>query len=113
VKYTLLVWTDEGTERPEAEAVAIDQDVQAWVRDLADRGILLQDQRLSLPGDATTVRVRGGETLLGDGPFAETKEQIAGFVIIEAPDLDAALEIAASNPLTAIGALEVRPHWTA
>lgn len=112
MKYTLLIWTDEDTERPDAEATAIDEAAQSWVRDLVDRGILLQDQRLSLAGDATTVRVRSGEVLLGDGPFAESKEQIAGFVTIEAPDLDAALEIAASNPLTAIGALEVRPHWT-
>lgn len=112
MQYTVLIWTEADGGLPEAEAAAIDLAVQEWVRDLSGRGILLHDQRLSEPADATTVQVRGGEVLYGDGPFAETKEQIAGFVVIEAPDLDGALELVAANPLSAIGTLEVRPHWT-
>jgi hypothetical protein len=111
VKYTLLVWTDEYAERSDEEAAAIDQAVEDWRRELTERGAMVQDQRLSLPGDATTVRVRDGEVLLGDGPFAETKEQIAGFVVIDVADLDEAIEVAAKNPLTKIGAFEVRPLW--
>lgn len=111
MKYMLLVWTDNESDRSEEEDVAIDRSVQAWVREMTDRGILLQDQRLSHPGDTTTVRVRDGDVLLGDGPFAESKEQIAGFVIIEVADLDEAIEVAAANPLTHIGAFEVRPLW--
>ena len=59
--------------------------------------------------DATSVRVRDGQVLLGDGPFAETKEQIAGFDLIECEDLDAALRVASEHPVARIGTVEVRP----
>jgi hypothetical protein len=61
--------------------------------------------------DATTVRVRDAEVLLSDGPFAESKEQIAGFDIIECADLDEAIEVAAKHPVAAFGSIEVRPFW--
>ena len=61
--------------------------------------------------DASTVRVRDGEVLVADGPFAETKEQIAGFYIIDCADLDEAIEIAARNPGARHGTIEVRPVW--
>jgi hypothetical protein len=67
--------------------------------------------RLRLCSDATTVRVRDGELLGSDGPFAETKEQMGGFDIIECPSLDEAVEIAAIHPAAASGAIEVRPLW--
>jgi hypothetical protein len=56
--------------------------------------------------------MRGGELLISDGPFAETKEQIAGFDIIDCQDLDEAIEVAAKHPVAAFGSIEVRPFWT-
>lgn len=68
---------------------------------------------LGLPDDATTVRVQGGRTLTTDGPFAETKEAVGGWFVVEADDLDAALEIAARVPAARLGgAIEVRPVAT-
>jgi hypothetical protein len=107
VKYALLVCTDQATEEP----ADVHPRVMSWVQQLTERGVLVQDQRLSWASDATTVRVRDDEVLLTDGPFAETQEQIAGFVVIECADLDEAIEVAASNPLAGIGAIEVRPFW--
>ncbi len=68
-------------------------------------------ERLRPSRDATTVRVRNAEVLLADGPFAETKEQIAGFDIIECADLDQALDVAAKHPVARFGLIEVRPFW--
>ena len=61
--------------------------------------------------DATTVRVRDGETLTSDGPFAETKEQVGGFFLVDCKDLDEAIEVAAKIPGAAHGSIEVRPIW--
>ena len=74
-------------------------------------GVRLMGDQLRPASDATTVRVRDGEVLLADGPFAETKEQIAGFDIIECADLDQALEVAARHPVARFGTIEVRPFW--
>src|SRR5665213_3179918 len=64
-----------------------------------------------LPATATTVRVRDGKTLTTDGPFAETREQLGGYYLVEAKDLDAALGIAARIPGARFGSIEVRPIW--
>jgi hypothetical protein len=64
---------------------------------------------LQQPGAAATLRLRDGQRLVQDGPYADTKEQLGGFYLIEAPDLDAALAWAARNPAAATGAVEVRP----
>jgi len=111
MKYMLLFCSDESVERTEEEAAAIDRGAKSWDQKMAERGVLLQAQRLSLASDATTVRVSDGEVLLTDGPFAETKEQMAGFVVLEAADLDEALELTATHPLAEIGSIEVRPFW--
>ena len=84
--------------------------IQAWDAEVDTRGIRRGCARLRASNDATTVRVRDGELLVSDGPFAETKEQMAGFDIIECPSLDEAVEIAAIHP-AASGAIEVRPLW--
>ena len=81
----------------------------AFMKDIAERGVLLGGERLRLTSDATTVRVRDGETLTTDGPFAETKEQLGGFWVIQAPDLDAALAWAAKGSAACAGPVEVRP----
>ena|SRR5689334_4204845 len=80
-----------------------------WLDDVARRGVYVTGNRLQPVSDATCVRVQDGEVLISDGPFAETKEQVAGFDIIDCADLDEALEIASRHPTSAIGTIEVRP----
>ena len=75
------------------------------------RGVLRSGSLLRPAGDATTVRVRDEETLLSDGPFAESKEQIAGYVVVECADLDEAVEVASKHPAARFAAIEVRPFW--
>lgn len=89
-----------------------DANPEAWVAEMDRRGVRLQGDRLGLADSATTVRVRGGELSITDGPFAETKEQIGGYDIIECADLDEAIEIASKHPVAKFGAVEVRPFWT-
>jgi hypothetical protein len=88
-----------------------DDSADAWVEEMDGRGIRLQGERLRPPSDATTVRVRGGKVLLVDGPFAETKEVICGFDIIECADLDLAIEVASKHPMARSGMIEIRPFW--
>jgi hypothetical protein len=76
---------------------------------MEERGVRLQGQVLAGVHDATTIRVRGGEVVIADGPFAETKEQIAGFDILDCADLDEAMEVAAKHPVARFGSLELRP----
>jgi len=83
-------------------------DLLSWDEMLA-RGINLHGDRLRDVSDATTVQVRNREVLVSDGPFAETKEQIAGYDVIECADLDEAIEIAAKHPTAWLGTIEVRP----
>jgi hypothetical protein len=73
--------------------------------------VRLLGDRLRPVSDATTVRVRNDELLISDGPFAETKEQIGGFDVIECADLDEAIEVASKHPVARFGAVEVRPFW--
>ena len=82
--------------------------LQAWDDETYARGVKLAGGRLELPGTARTVRVRAGETLVTDGPFAETKEQVAGLNILTCPSLDEAVKIAAQHPTARIGTVEVR-----
>jgi hypothetical protein len=82
-----------------------------WADELDAAGIRLDGDQLRPPKDATTVRVRGGEVLLGDGPFAETKEVIIGYDVIDCADLDEAIAIAAKHPVAAGGLLEIRPFY--
>ena len=77
------------------------------------RGVRKEGERLRPASDATTVRVRAEEVLLSDGPFAETKEQIAGYDLIECADLDEAIEVASKHPMARYGLIEVRPLWEA
>ncbi|GIH12465.1 YciI family protein [Rugosimonospora africana] len=82
-----------------------------WADELNAAGIRLDGDRLRSPDAATTVRVRGGEVLLGDGPFAETKEVIIGYDVIECTNLDEAIAIAARHPVAEGGLIEVRPFF--
>ncbi|SDN51844.1 conserved hypothetical protein [Streptomyces sp. cf386] len=105
MKYMLLVCGDDTAD---ASGMA---PVEPWVEDLGDRRVRLHGHRLALPDRAVTVRVRNGEVLRGDGPFAETKEYVAGFDILECDSLEEAIEAAARHPVATVGAMEVRPFW--
>src|SRR3954452_11115323 len=106
VRYMLLVCVDPSIEVTPEEASA-----DAWAEEMDGRGVRRQGQRLRPISDATTVRLREGEVVLADGPVAETKEQIAGFDVIEAEDLDEAIDVASKHPVATFGAIEVRPFW--
>ncbi|WP_129843622.1 YciI family protein [Streptomyces sp. RFCAC02] len=108
MKFLMMVCTDGG----EVEAAPGELDPTAWVDEMERRGIRLAGDRLRPPSDATTVRVRDGSVLVTDGPFAETREQMGGFDIIECADLDEAIEVAAKHPMARAGMIEVRPFWT-
>jgi len=84
-------------------------DWTAYTRALQDAGVLLAGAGLHTPESATTVQMRGGRRVLSDGPFADTKEHLVGFYLLELPDLDAALEWAAKVPNVRTGTVEVRP----
>jgi hypothetical protein len=107
MKYLMLVCIDEPFP-PDA-----DLDVEPWVAEMDGRGVRLTGDRLRMPSDATTVRVRDRETLITDGPYAETKEQMGGFDIIDCKDLDEAIEVASKHPIARYGMIELRPFWTA
>ncbi|MFJ9377131.1 nuclear transport factor 2 family protein [Streptomyces sp. NPDC101455] len=105
MKYMLLVCGDDTAD---GSGMA---PVEPWVEELGDRDVRLHGHRLAKPAEAVTVRVRGGEVLQTDGPFAETKEYVAGFDILECDTLEEAVEAAAKHPVATIGAMEVRPFW--
>jgi hypothetical protein len=92
---------------PEAEAVL--RDAGPYGAELKAAGHLVASEALMLPGEATTVRMRAGRMSATDGPFMETKEVLGGFMLIEAPDRDEALRIAAGIPFARLGSIEVRP----
>jgi len=117
MRYVLLICKDETVELSAEEQADMGSSTEAWVAEMdrrnGGRGRVRQfGQRLRPVGDATTVRVRGGDLLVADGPFAETKEQIAGFDVIECADLDEAIEVASKHPVARFGTIEVRPFWT-
>ena len=105
----MLVCVAEGTELSPEEAARIGPDTEAWVEEMDRRGVRLQGNQLRPVSDATTVSVRGGEVLIADGPFAETKEQIAGFDLLECASMDEAVQVAAKHPVARYGTIEVRP----
>jgi hypothetical protein len=82
-----------------------------WLDDLQARGIWVTGDQLAPPRRARTVRVRNRETIVSDGPFAETKEAVGGFDVLECGSLEEAVEIAAGHPVAQTGTIEVRPLW--
>jgi hypothetical protein len=116
MKYLLFVcWESERmnaqTEPAPAEPEAEEEEGFPWVDDLQARGIWLTGDQLAPPRRARSVRVRDGKTLITDGPFAETKEVVGGFDILECGSLEEAVEIAATHPMAEAGTIEVRPFW--
>jgi len=114
MRYLLMIALEEsaGLRDAEVEGAEISPEYAAFMKDMAERGVLLGGERLRLTSDATTVRVRNGETLTTDGPFAETKEQLGGYYLLDCKDLDEAIEYAAKLPGAQWGTVEIRPIWT-
>jgi hypothetical protein len=113
MRYLLLIAGDEsarGEVSADDDAATLNE-YGEWVKAMADRGVLQGGERLRPTSDATTVRVRSGETLSTDGPFIETKEQLGGYFLVDCKDLDEAIEIAAKLPGARTGSVEVRPIW--
>lgn len=110
MKYLMLIAVDRSS--PPADRVAGEKlmaEYQAFTEAIAGSGELVTGDRLAGAEAATCVRVRDGKTVLTDGPFAETTEQLGGFYLVDVPDLDRALELAARIPNARDGVVEVRP----
>lgn len=109
MKYALVIWHGEQDSLSPEEVGALPEH-QEWIDDVQSRGVYRGGERLR-PAESTQVRVRGGERLVSDGPYAETKDLMGGFAVIECADLDEAVEVAAGHPFAARGTVEVRPVW--
>ncbi len=109
--YALLIYASEQdwATQSEEESQAVNQEYMAFTKDIIDRGLMKGGEALQPTSTATTVRVRNGETLTTDGPFAETKDQLGGFYLVDCKDLDEAIEVAAGIPDARRGSIEVRP----
>lgn len=106
MRYLLLIYEDESNPPPD------DAEMAKWFEytdALRESDAMEAGEALHPTSTATTVRLRNGETVATDGPFAETKEQLGGFYLVDVPDLDAALEWAAKMPNAHRGSIEVRP----
>ncbi len=112
MQYVLLIYTPEPTEEVPQEALVAEMaKYNAATQHFRDRGALLAGEALDSVATATTVRVVDGKTITTDGPFAETKETLGGFYLVEAADLDEAIAYAAMIPGAVNGCIEVRPVW--
>jgi hypothetical protein len=107
MKYLLFICAD-GLPAPEDLAV-MQRECPGWVEEMDGRGVRLLGRELDLPQTAATVRVRDGQTLVTDGPFAETKEFVAGFDLLECADLDEAIEVTAKHASSWFQTIEIRP----
>ena len=111
MKYLLLIYENEGSMAglSEAEQGKIFEEYMTYSRRIKKNGNYLGGEALQPVATATTVRVKNGKTLTTDGPFAETREQLGGFYLVEAKDLDEAIRLAAEIPASRTGSIEVRP----
>jgi hypothetical protein len=113
MKYILLMYANEADspyKTPE-QLQKVRQDWITYMQEANAAGIVVSNNGISPDSNATTVRVRNGKTLVSDGPFAETHEQLAGFTVLECKDIDEALHWAAKIPTATYGSIEVRPLW--
>ena len=114
MRYALLIYGDEAAEVAASEQQNREGHSQhmAYAEAMRKAGIMIGGERLRPTSAATTVRVAKGKTEVLNGPYADTKEQLGGFYLIEAPDLDTALSWAARCPSASRGTIEVRPIWS-
>lgn len=108
MKYLCLVYCDESLLHSLLDSPQ-DEECHAFSESLQESGRLVAAQALQPVSSATSVRVRGGRLSITDGPFAETKEQLAGFYLIEARDLNEAIQISSRIPPARVGSIEIRP----
>ena len=113
MKYAFLIYGEESTapEPGSTAEAAMHEGYMKFSQEVNESGAFQGGERLFPVASATTVRIRDGKTLTTDGPFAETREQLAGFYILDCKDLDQALGLAARLPGSALGSVEVRPVW--
>jgi hypothetical protein len=113
MRYLMLICSDEKQigGMNEAEGSAMLAEYGKFMEEMGKRGVLQGGERLQPTSTAATVRVRNGSVVTSDGPFAETKEQLGGFFLVDCKDRDEALEIAAKIPGARLGTIEVRPIW--
>ena len=111
MRYALLIYADEKAWEsvPHEQQHAIYQKYEKFAQELEERGVMRGGDQLADSPAATTVRVRDGQRLVTDGPFAETKEQLGGYFLVEVDDLDTAIELASKIPGARHGSVEVRP----
>ena len=115
MKFVLFVCWDadimEGQAAEPGRTETQEADSFPWLDDLRARGAWITGDQIAPPSRARSIRVRDGKALVTDGPFAETKEAIGGFDLIECDSLEEAVEIAARHPVAAFGTIEVRQLW--
>ena len=115
MQYLLLIYDAEpkpGDPPPPAEVFAeVMAGYNAFTQEVRDRGVMQAGEALEPTSTATSVRVRDGRPVVTDGPFAETKEALGGFYLLDCKDLDEAIELAAKIPAAKTGTIEIRPIW--
>ena len=109
MKYMLLFYSNEAAGLPEADQAGIYADWMNVLKEATAAGVLRFNSGLAPVSNATTVRVRENKTLTTDGPFAETREQLGGYFLVDAPNLDEAIRIAERIPAVRWGTVEIRP----
>lgn len=110
MRYMLLIYSEEPTSQPsQAEIDAVMAEWWAYDSAIKESGVYIAGDALQASQTATTVRLKGDERVVTDGPFAETREVLGGYYLIDVPDLDAALDWAAKCPGAKYGSMEVRP----
>lgn len=114
MKYLMAIYETEGdfSARTDAHKEAYWGAWRAYHQSLVQAGVIVGGNALQPPATGTTVRVSGGARHVEDGPYADTKEQLGGFILLEVPSLDAALDWAAKCPTASTGAVEIRPILT-
>ena len=112
MRYLLLIYNTEPTEAVPEEQMAGEQNAyNAFTAAIREAGQFEAGEALQPTSTATTVRVDNGRTITTDGPFAETKEQLGGFYLVDCRDIDEAIELAARIPGATHGSIEIRPIW--
>ncbi len=114
MKYLLLMYADEGiaSKYSQEEFQAAAKTWAQFVQEMSTSVVLISNNGLSPVANATTVRVRDGKTMITDGPFAETHEQLGGYFLVDCKNLDEALHWAEKIPTAKYGSIEIRPLWS-
>jgi hypothetical protein len=107
MEFLLLICNDPTGEEYKPE----DDKIEEWAEEVISSGVRIHGNRLHPQTHAKTVRRRRGKVVVTDGPFADTKERIGGFDVIECTDLDQAIDVASKHPMAQFGCVEVRPIW--